>query len=435
MTKATPTRSARDAAVRAVSALVREYPDLQAREPETTGLDAREARLAGAIYRATVQRWTTLEFLLNRNLRRRLDTAEPMVRAVLLTGAAQLLFMDRVPAHAAVDEGVKMARRSSGAAAGLVNAVLRKVAELVASREESGGFTPHPSRLPWKGGAITLKEALLPPVKTFDRYMAVATSHPYELTRAWVERFGREQATGMLLHSLQTPPTIVFSSTLETPNPKLFEPHAQRGFSVWKGERGQLAPFLNESGGWVQDPTAHKAVAATSQLRPRLVIDYCAGRGTKTRQLAHVHPEADIIASDPDPGRYTDLVALFTGSRRVRVVPHETLGDLAGRADLVVLDVPCSNTGVLARRVEARYRYRRGSLDSLVELQRRIIAASRGLLAPGGAILYSTCSVEPEENEAMAREMGLPITVQEQTLPAGEGATYHDGGYHALVST
>jgi 16S rRNA (cytosine967-C5)-methyltransferase len=173
-----------------------------------------------------------------------------------------------------------------------------------------------------------------------------------------------------------------------------------------------------------------------------VIIDVCAGRGTKTRQLAAIHPHARIIATDTDQARFNTLSEQFRGHPRVQVVEHGRLREFQEQADLIVLDVPCSNTGVLARRVEAKYRFGPASTSSLVDLQRQIIADSIPLLARAGRILYATCSIEAAENSAQAdwtcKWHRMRIEAQQLTMPRGlpgEPATaYQDGGYFALLA-
>ena len=163
--------------------------------------------------------------------------------------------------------------------------------------------------------------------------------------------------------------------------------------------------------------------------------------GTKTRQLAQVHSNATIIASDIEPARLEILRKVFAGSERVQVIEANRLREFDGRADLLLLDVPCSNTGVLARRVEAKYRFNRTSLQSLIDLQRQIVADSIPLLAPRGRIVYSTCSIEPAENreqaEWIAKWHRMRIAADRLRLPEGlpgeDSAAYGDGGYFAVL--
>jgi 16S rRNA (cytosine967-C5)-methyltransferase len=193
----------------------------------------------------------------------------------------------------------------------------------------------------------------------------------------------------------------------------------------------------------VQDPTSGAAVGATAPLldSPGIIIDACAGRGTKTRQLTAMHPQARIVATDIDADRLASLQDVFKNHDRVQVVKHGGLADFAGQADVVLLDVPCSNSGVLARRVEAKHRFSRDRLKNLVNVQRQIIADCLRLLRPRGAIIYSTCSVDPTENLHQAQWLTKwhPFTIAAQAsrepagLPGESARVYRDGGYWGLL--
>jgi 16S rRNA (cytosine967-C5)-methyltransferase len=181
-----------------------------------------------------------------------------------------------------------------------------------------------------------------------------------------------------------------------------------------------------------------------TDLSPKLIVDACAGQGTKTRQLAETFPDAQIVATDIDHPRRAALEQAFASgphAERVTVIHHDRLDEWAGKADLVLLDVPCSNTGVLARRVEARYRATEAVVTELQSLQRQIVANAVKLLAPGGAILYSTCSLDPRENEDMVewatRWHGFESTRMHRRMPSGgpgeADTTYSDGSFAALL--
>jgi 16S rRNA (cytosine967-C5)-methyltransferase len=416
--------TARSAAAFAVADAAERFPDLGVVEPETTNLSDADARLAIAITRTTLQRWLTLRHLLDRFLRQKLAKLEPRLAAVLLTGGAQLVFMDRLPVYAVVDESVALARSMvRPGAAGMVNAVLRKLGHLAGSVMPDTPWTPAPNRLPLEAGCIALAEDALPPPEDGAAYLSVATSHPRRLVNDWLAHFGREQATTLLTHSLKSPPTFVFEGAAE---------QATR----WEGTHEELTAWLAaDPARRVQDPTAALAVQTARGLSPRRVLDLCAGRGTKTRQLATQFPAAQVVACDPHTERAEDLHALAEQFDHVRVAEAEAL---AGETfDVVLLDVPCSNTGVLARRPEARYRYSPRNLASVAALQRRIIEQALLRVAPGGAVLYSTCAIEEVENQkqaaAIERLRGGHIETQRLVLPGGSGNAYHDGGYHALV--
>ncbi|RME18836.1 MAG: hypothetical protein D6800_15070 [Candidatus Zixiibacteriota bacterium] len=405
---------------------------------DTDGLSSQDTALATAIHRTVLQRWITLEYLLNRVLTKPMQDLEPTMQAVLLTGAAQLVFMHRLPRHAVVDEQVKLARQMvRPGAAGLANAVLRKVAGMVGELKVNEPWFPAEDRLPLEGGTVVLTEPCLPPTRQAMRHLAVATSHPRALIQRWISAFGREKAELFCLHGSETPPTIVavepgFVAEEDT----RYQPHQAPGYLIWQGTKNELRQFLAQHPARrVQDPASARPVASTAKLKVERIMDYCAGRGTKTRQLAALHPKARIWATDVDPQRRSALKRATEGLGQVKVFlpdqpPEQPMG-------LMVLDVPCSNTGVLARRPEARYRFDARSLASLTDLQRQIARHSVEWVRPGGFILYSTCSLEREENHEQA--VWLSHLVRGQVVheslvePAGSETTYQDGGYHALI--
>ncbi len=392
-------------------------------EPDCTHLSPADTRLAIAIHRTALQRLLTLRYLLDRHLRIKMAKLEPSLQGVLLSGAAQLVFMDRLPVYAVVDETVALARTMvrPGAAA-LVNAVMRRLAHVAGSVMHDVPWTPAANRLPLESGSVALTEDALPNPHDFAQHLAIATSHPKRLVDDWLALFGHERGVDILMHSLKTPPVFVVEGAGEA--------------RLWEDSHEAMAAFLGDDPlRRVQDPTSVAAVDATRELKPGTILDLCAGRGTKTRQLAATHPSASIVACDPHAERFVDLQAVASQLPQVEALPIEAL---AGRQfDLVLLDVPCSNSGVYARRPEARYRYTPRHLASLSALQRKIVEQAAGLLGPGGSVLYATCSVIELENHkqvaALARLTGGRIEREQLTLPAGAGATYHDGGYHALV--
>ncbi len=415
--------SARRSAALAVMHAARQYPDLEPMHPPVGALPPREAGLAVAITRTVAQRWITLEFLLNKCTRRPMDRLEDSMRAVLLTGAAQLLFMDRMPLHAIVDESVELAKsmvRRGPGAAGLVNAVLRKLAGMVEQVVHQQAWEPSPSKIPTDDGFVLLPGAL-PAVKTVDEHLSVATSHPRKLVQRWIERFGVERTSAMCRRNVMTPPIFVTDGSSS---------------ALWQGTHTQLLEHLAaDPRRRVQDPTAAMAVDSLRGSDAKVVVDVCAGRGTKTRQLRDLLPGARIIASDASPDRVTDLLS-------IPGIEASSLRDLAatvgpGGADVILLDVPCSNTGVLARRPEARYRCP-ANLESLLELQRGIVRHALEMLAPNGQVLYSTCSIENDENERQARWIAQVangrIERESATLPEGLAELWHDGGYFAHIT-
>ncbi len=449
-----PPLTGRHAATAALIDAAAHFPDLAATVgPDPTSLAPNEAALAVAIHRTVLQRWMTLEHVLNRYLNQPCAKLEPAMRAVLLAGAAQLLFMQRLPAYAVVDETVTLAQRLvRPKARGLTNAVLRKVANLVEGVHAGEPWQPAPDALPLDEGTLRLTEPVLPAwpggadltdltdLDALAEHLSLATSHPAWLVRRWLESY----EPGAVMEACRTgvcaPPTIVaveagFDFQVQHDD---WQAHEAPGYVVWQGGAAALVRFLQQHPHRrVQDPAAGRAVAATRALNLKglTILDYCAGRGTKTIQLAATHPDAEIMAADPDPQRATSLRQVAERFENVRVVEPEEA--LAARVNLLLLDVPCSNTGVLGRRPEARYRLNAKRLRQLVALQQQIVTQALQTVRPDGYVLYSTCSIEPEENDQQARwieeQTGSELQRESLTLPTGSGAHHHDGSYHALV--
>lgn len=426
------------------------YPDLQAVGPSAwEGLEERDAAFAAAVYDAAVRRWLTLRWLIERHAGRPFDDLDHPARASLLAGAAQMLFLDRVPPHAAIDRSVEWAK-SRGRAGTLVNAVLRNVARIREQcRLEPGPWHGQLHALPLSDGRVLR----LPEPYDGDQadWLGVATSHPRALIDRWRDRFGAEVARRLALHGLVMPPVILHVGAADVGAGEYdglkLSPHDSPAHRVAEGPREALVRFLeHHPWAWVQDPGSSSAVEAVRRLMPRRIVDACAGRGTKTRQLAAMFPHAQVLATDVDHARRHDLARLAASHPSIRVVAPGELEPLArGWADLVLLDVPCSNTGTLARRVEARYRFDeaggRGLLDRLTRIQQGLVVSASAWLAPGGVILYSTCSLEAEENDRRASEAsrlaGLVTSESALTLPAGLPGDpprhYHDGAYWCLL--
>jgi 16S rRNA (cytosine967-C5)-methyltransferase len=415
-------------------------------EPETAGLDARDAGLASAIYDAVVRRWLTLSAVLEHVLGRSMSAIEPPLRAVLLAGAAQLLLLDRIPDHAAVDESVELAKvLVRPKAAGLVNAGLRRVAGL---RTERGAAPPQErvgrDRIALSDGRVLRLNAAVFPGGELE-LLAAATSHPTGLLRRWAGRWPADRVANLGLHGAMHAPTVLNTTFASRPLPDSLLPHQSHGHHVFAGTHAELLALLGSRRDlWVQDAASSRAVASAASLNPGVIVDVCAGQGTKTRQLAATFPHARVVATDADPERVQILRRLFADTAHVEVAAIDALlPRLAGAADLVLLDVPCSNTGVLARRPEARYRAGPAQLQRLTAIQRKIITDALPLLrrAPGGRVLYSTCSLELEENQRQAawaaREHNLRIRHEEQaephSTPGDDPALYRDGAYSALL--
>ena len=456
MNRSTPVGyAARELALERVLAQALRFPDLDIApfDPGAAapGADPRDLALARAIEHAVVRRYLTLIACVRPHLSKKWPLLEKPVQAALLAGAAQILLLDRVPAAAAVDSCVEWTKRKlRPGACGLVNAVLRKVAASVVERVPAGdpSLADHVRRdlVPLADGSAW---RLAGEVFSEDAAIKIAerTSHARDLILHWIGAHGFLETQRIAMHGLCEPPLVV---TPFDAGDAAFDghatPHAEPGFGVWEGSHADLMALLAERPALrVQDPTSAATVAAARRVavrEPKLVVDLCAGRGTKTRQLAEAFPEATVLATDPDRARFAALEALAAREPRIRALAPEALfREAAGRADLLLLDVPCSNSGVLARRPEARYRFSKTRTRSVLELQQAIADPAVGLLAPEGLLVYATCSIERAENEAQVKRLAtrhaLAKIVERGILPEGipgdAPARYRDGGYHAVL--
>lgn len=429
-----------------IAALASRFPDLGIPEQEIDESPA--PPLARAIEHEVRRRWLTLAAVCERSLDGgSWQRLEPRLKATLLAGAAQLLLFDGEPDHAVVDAAVSWAsRRIRRGAGGLANAVLRRVAESRVERIASGdaraaSFERHRDVLPRRDGSAWRLASETFAAEPVER-LSQQTSHGRELLLHWINAHGFKAARDLAAHGLLSAPTILAGPETAFPDDPGLEPHEATGFRVFAADPASLARFLGAHPRLrVQDPASAAPVEATATLRPRRILDLCAGRGTKTRQLASMHPAAEIVAVEPNEARRRDLERVAAGLPQITVIGHDGLPSLAGSIDLAVLDVPCSNTAVLPRRPEARYRFTKRRLESLVHTQREIALAAEPLLSPSAAVLYATCSLEPAENERQAAWIAERFRMAIRTgavrlprgLPGESTARYADGGFHALL--
>ena len=455
-TLADPT-DARDAAIRAIIHVVLAGSEGDFLAPRTDQIeDPRDVGLALAIYDAAIRRLSTIEFIASRYLMQPIMQMPAPARAALICGAAQLLFLDRVPAHAAINESVEWVRRNGQPRlTGVVNAVLRKIAGLASSGRLVSRYEFTPNHLPRSdGGALVvgLDERGVPLLPTEPaRCIATATGTPERLVRHWGEAFGREEAIRQSLHRLASAPTVLNVGYLKKSIPEdgllAYNGPGTPRHRVWIGPYSAMVELLGSRRDvWVQDASSARAVSSAAEIVGSLsggvVLDLCAGQGTKTRQLAACFPEATIFATDSDLRRVGVLRSATAHLPRVRVLEiGELASRMANRPNMIMLDVPCSNSGVLARRVEAALRWSESQTARLVALQRQLLRQAREMLAPGGWILYSTCSMDRAENQEQAAwaadQLGLDLLAEEATFPAGlpggDPAAYRDGAYWAVL--
>jgi len=363
---------------------------------------------------------------------RRLPPPGP-TRQALRIGLYQLLFLDRVPPHAAVSESVDLVGRRHDR--GLVNAVLRRTVEALGE----GEATDPTSQLALPGGRrFAPGRPFLPhPEQRRAAYLGVRHSYPDFLVRRWGRRWGWEEAERIMVAGNTTPllnlrvnrlkATVAEAeASLRAQGVERLEAGERPGTLRldWPGNPAGLAA-LREGLVSVQDPAAMEAVCR-ARLEPGLrVLDLCSAPGGKTTQAAEMMgDEGAVFAWDADFHRLerTEQAARRLELASVKVLYGLTLEEVLelGPYDRVLADVPCTSTGVLAKRPEARWKLAPRDFVKLPAIQARILEQACRALVPGGCLVYSTCSLEPEENEGVvARAEGWRVDFQQTTLPRG----------------
>ena len=363
---------------------------------------ALEPRARGAAMRltyGTVQRRRTLDWLIDGALERP-AALEPDVREVLRVGTYELMWSDRVPAAAAVDQTVRMARTLHGiprrrtARAGLVNAVLRRIADDGQLRLE--GLVGDPERL---GIRYSLPDwivaGLVDSLGSLAETVMAASNEPAESALRWNPLRGpREDVVAALPVDWHDDPDLPEAIVLDGPFGIEDSALWTRGQAMGQS-RGSMVPAR------VLDP------------RPgERILDLCAAPGAKSTHLAALAGnEAEIVCVELHEARARALRDFGTrmGARLdVRVGDGRTV-PLEGSFDAVLVDPPCTGLGVLSARPDARWRRRPEALDELVGLQRDLLARAVELTRPGGRIVYSTCTLLAIENEDAIAAAGVSV--------------------------
>jgi 16S rRNA (cytosine967-C5)-methyltransferase len=382
--------AARRAALKILDGVRRGTPFDAALDRSVGQLDDADRRLAHELAAGVLRRQSALDAALARHVPRGLAKVPPPLHDLLRLGAYQLTALDRVPVHAAVDTSVRLAREVGGArATGFVNAVLRAVARDTAGGRATGDAGP--------GDAAGQDAAAL----------AERESHPEWLVRRWLARYGPE-GTKRLLRWNNTRPRLVLqparASTDElaerlrgagvTAEPAPFG----AGLAVDRSRPADLPGY--DTGDFVVQDSAQSLVTWFADVPPgALVYDACAAPGGKTIGLGRT--AGRVVAADVSRRRAQRLAVNLAraGSGHEWPVVADAAAPPVRSADVVLLDAPCLGTGTFARHPDARWRATESALHDLARDQAALLEAAAGTVAPGGLLVYATCSLEPEENE------------------------------------
>jgi 16S rRNA (cytosine967-C5)-methyltransferase len=433
--------------------------------PDWAALSPRDRAFAFDLLTAILRWRGTLDAVIGSRLKQPLEHLEMGLRVALWMGACQILFQSTAD-YAAVDTAVTLARRVNPQAAGLVNAVLRAITRLEPRRVAAADAASAAMRLARHTLALDfatdlrLNTAIFPdPLADPVAHLAAVRSHPPAFVRHLLKILP-DRAADILLRNNQRPIVTLRADVdaLDVPAAAQLTAHAEepRFLVAGQGWSDALEQLVASGRLSPQDPTAAKPVRRLAELAaqgamalPTRALDYCAGLGTKTIQLARAFPAVQVTATDLDNeklhrlhARVQQLKLANVETRPLAEIENQKSGGgkIESPFDLILLDVPCSNTGVFAKRVQSRWRWTTLDHAALGALQLRLLRQASRLLSPAGILLYSTCSIDPAENQDRIRAFlsetpALRLLEEQSTLPSLNDpfTATHDGGYFATL--
>jgi 16S rRNA (cytosine967-C5)-methyltransferase len=425
---------------------------------DQNALGGADRGLANELAMGALRRRRTLETItraFGREPNRRLPCN---LEAILHVALYQLLYLERIPPFAAVDQAVEQAidmhhRRRSGLVNALLRTVLREVSPPTPGRPQLA-----PNMLPVGRDSHRLfaRPIFADPRDDLPTHLGQVFSLRDELVRRWQGGVGDPaRLVELCEHTVQRPPLVLRVNRLRSdPRRVLADLEAQgkpallhaNGQSLVLAERAVVTELAVFEQGLVQpqDPTATEVGLAAAPAAGMTVLDFCAAPGTKTTHLAELMDNRGRIVAVDVSSQKIERIAdncRRLGITIVEPMLAEDLGKLElASFDLVLADVPCSNTGVLARRPEARWRFGQAALQQLADDQLHLAMAACEYVKPGGRLVYSTCSIEPEECSAVvkalaARKPRMRLLEERLTLPGGldDPTQWRDGGYRAVL--
>ena len=389
---------ARTAALHGLRAVAARRVDLPAALSQSRSqlTDDRDRALAAEIITGTLRWQRALDHLVEHFASRPVGKLDADVLTILRLSLYQLLHLDRVPAAAVVDDAVDLTRGAKKqSASGFVNAVLRAT---LRSRHR----LPLPAR-PDDGSDVAAAVA----------YLGITHSHPDWLVSRWLDRYGLAGAERWVQFNNETPRLTIRANRLRVTREQLAAslreddieteptPYAPDGLIVQSGNPLRLP----QAGTFVVQDEASQLIPLVVDVRPgALVLDLCASPGGKTTAMAaDIGNHGSIVASDVRPRRVKTLAETIRsmGAQQARVVQVSTGGALPFKPvfSRILVDAPCSGLGTLRRDPDIRWRRSEADLEDLSARQLDLLRRAASMLAPGGRLVYATCSSEPEENE------------------------------------
>ncbi len=351
-------------------------------------LEARDSAFLLELVYGVLRQRAHLDWILEAFSVQPLSKTDPATRNILRLGAYQMLFLDKVPVSAAVNTSTEMAKKH-GRKSGYVNGLLRN---LDRSRNRIAE----------------------PPADDRDRRLAVLYSHPLWLVRRWIKRFGPERTEGILRDNNRPAALVLRANMLKTSRDALKQTLESEGAGLREARYSPAGLELLSSPGiqrlssyqeglfMIQDEAAQ---LVTLMLEPRpgeTVLDACAAPGGKATHLAELmNNTGRVVALENDPARIGKIRENRDrlGLSIIEPLQADASSWSSGPFDKILIDAPCSGLGVLRRHPDGRWNKRESAIRERAGLQRAILQNCSRLVKPGGALVYATCTTEPEENE------------------------------------
>ena len=380
---------------------------------------------------------------------------EPWVLYALRLGLYQIVYLDRIPVSAAINTSVELVKKAIRRpdAIKFANAILRSAERSLQNKcLQEQEVANHRNALYRRENTwCTFQHTILPdPDKNPSAYMAANYSHPEWLIKRWLSRYGKDK-TIEICKINNLPPKVFLRINHKKISPQEFiELLNKNGINSYAVDNAVVVdniavseiPGFSEGLFFVQDISAMKVAQFLKVEKSNTVLDMCAAPGGKTTHISELLGNTGkVCALDISLKR---LQSVRENCRRMGVQNvFIVCGDASGervpfhvKFDRVLIDAPCSNTGVLSRRVEARWRLKEEDMNKLATLQYSILKTGAAMLKPGGYLVYSTCSIEPEENQdiikkSLSNEPQFCLDAEKYYLPTMNAG---DGGYMARLS-
>jgi 16S rRNA (cytosine967-C5)-methyltransferase len=382
-----------------------------------------------------------------------IERIQKKLLSIIRIGCYELIFSPSTQVYSVINEAAENARTVAGKKqVGFVNALLHKIERHITNRQAEITMVDAKRTLVQTSetGCEFDSDFLPDRENNPEEYLSIVFSLPQWLVADWLSEYGKESTYQICLAQNRRPSIYLRPNSLKITEKELaqlfekedIEPKIVPNASMLRIKNPHMVaqlPGFEEGLFIVQDITASRPVRLLEAQPDWTILDLCAAPGVKTTQLAEVTGDsAKIIATDIDDKRLKKVKENSDrlGISSIEVVPYQQIPEM--KFDCILLDVPCSNTGVLAKRIEVRYRIHPETVNELEKTQSELLHKAAELLKPFGKICYSTCSIQKQENSERIKDFlqknpDFVLENEQLVLPSAEGFD-HDGGYTAIFS-